>query len=202
MGRRFLCLALVGCLLAVDLSAAEIPGAGKLLVASRQLQGPAFAETVVLLIHYDETGAMGLIVNRPSSLTPSSALPRLPGLADYRGPLYLGGPVEQRRVLALVRSEQRPATAAMIFPGVYFAPLSNELLASGAINPSRLRMYVGYAGWAPGQLDAELARGSWHVAAASAELIFSDEPDAIWRRLIPAPRYRVSNDLASHYSGL
>ncbi|UCG71909.1 MAG: YqgE/AlgH family protein [Chromatiales bacterium] len=195
MARFVACLALAGCLLALDLSAAETPGPGKLLVASRQLQGPAFAEAVILLIHYDATGAMGLIVNRPTSLVPAEALPRLPALADYRGPMYLGGPVERRRVLALVRAEQPPATAATIIDGVHFAPLNGELLADTTMDASRLRLYVGYAGWGPGQLDAELARGSWHVMAASDELVFSDEVDDVWRRLIPAPRYQVSTEL-------
>lgn len=201
MGHRFVCLALLGCILAANSSAAEPPGRGKLLVASRQLQGPAFAETVILLIHYEETGAMGLIVNRPTALTPSTALQGSPALAEYRGPLYLGGPVEQRRVLALVRSEQPPATAATVFAGVHVAPLSAELLAGAATDASRLRMYMGYAGWGPGQLDAELALGSWHVAPASDEVIFSDEPDSIWRRLLPAPRYRVANDPPDHSIG-
>lgn len=191
MFRFFACLALAGGLLAADLSAAETPGRGKFLVASRQLQGPAFAEAVILLIHYDETGAMGLIVNQPTSLTPARALPRLPALANYRGSMYLGGPVDPRRVLALVRAEQPPASAATIVAGVHFAPLNDDLLEDAAMDVSRLRLYVGYAGWGPGQLDAELARGSWHVMAASDELVFSDEPDAVWQRLLPPPRYQV-----------
>lgn len=181
-----------GVLLGGDLPAAEPPAAGKLLVASRELQGPTFAETVVLLVHYDDDGAVGLIVNRPMSITPAIALPRLPMLADYRGPLYLGGPVDRRRILALQRSKQPRDTAAMVFGDVYVRPLDEALLAEPLGDSSRLRLYVGYAGWGPGQLDEELARGSWHVASASEELVFSDAPDTVWRRLLPPPTYQAS----------
>ncbi len=194
MGWRITCMVLGGWLLAADLSAAEAPARGKLLVASRQLQGPTFAETVILLVHYDATGAMGLIVNQPTAVLPSTALPRIPALADYRKPLYRGGPVEQRRVLALVRSPEPPATTATIVEGVHFAPLNDALLADSVTDASRLRLYMGYAGWGPGQLDAELEIGSWHMATASEALVFSDEPDTVWQRLVPAPLIRAATD--------
>lgn len=194
MRRYVLILLLASGCLAAELAAAEAPARGKFLVASRQMQGPAFAQTVILLIHYDESGAMGLIVNRPTEITPGRALPRVRELADYDGTMFVGGPVARRRIMALLRAAQPPADAANIIGAVHFSPLNNAVLAAPAPDPRNLRLYIGYAGWGPGQLDQELARGSWHVVPASEELVFSNEPDSVWRRLIPAPTYQVALD--------
>jgi len=187
-------LALACLALASPLPAAGPVEPGKFLVASRQLQGPAFAEAVILVVHYDETGAMGLIVNRPTRLTPERALPRLRELAAYQGPMYHGGPVARRRVMALLRSDQPPADAARIIGAVHIALLNTALLAKPVPGPQNFRLYMGYTGWGPGQLDAELARGSWHVVDASEELVFADDSESVWRRLLPAPTYQVALD--------
>jgi len=78
-------LALVCCVISQVVVADESPAVGKLLVATEEVRGPTFAETVILLIHYDETGAMGLVINQPAEVTPEDLLPELDGLADYAG---------------------------------------------------------------------------------------------------------------------
>jgi putative transcriptional regulator len=195
MGWRLRLLLGVLGLVTASVCADDMQTAGKFLVASRDMTGPTFARAVLLMVHHDESGAMGLIVNRPTRLPAAQVLPQLPQLAEYRGPLYLGGPVGQRRIWALLRTDTPPGSAIEILPAIYLTPLSEELVNNLPSDTSSLRLYVGYAGWGPGQLDGEMALGSWHVVPASAALVFSDDPNSIWRQLVPAPRYRVANDL-------
>jgi putative transcriptional regulator len=181
----------LACILSSGFAAAAEPAAGKLLVASRQMRGPTFGESVILLIQYSDAGAMGLIVNQPSTLEPARALPRLPQLESLDTPLYVGGPVARRRVSALVRADRAPAAAATILGRVHFSPLNDALLEEPLADHANVRLYMGYAGWGPGQLDAELARGSWHVVDADEDIVFSTNPADVWRRLVPARTYQV-----------
>lgn len=184
-------LALVCCSISTGGVADEELGKGKILVATENVQGLAFAETVILLLNYDATGAAGLIVNRPTEALPAQALPTIAGIDRYDGRLYWGGPVELFTVRALVHSDLPPDNALSIFGAVYLVPLQGDMLDpdSGMTN---LRFFVGYAGWAPGQLERELAIGSWHVVGATEALVFGDEPDELWRRLVPTPVHTAS----------
>ena len=195
MSRFRTVLALACCAISLGVIAAEDPGKGKLLVATEVVQGRAFAESVILLLNYDATGAAGLVVNRPTEALPAQALPRLAGLDQYEGTLYWGGPVELFTLRALLHSDAPPDNAAPIFDTVYLAPLEEHLL-DGAPSDANLRFFAGYAGWAPGQLERELAFGSWHIVAATKALVFADDPGEIWRKLSPPPVHRVSVDRA------
>ncbi len=186
-------LALSCCVISHGINAEEDLGKGKLLVATEVVQGRAFAETVILLLKYDATGAVGLVVNRPTEALPAQALPELAGLDRYEGTLYWGGPVELFTLRALLHSDAPPDSAVPIFDRVHLALLDENLL-DGASSNSNLRFFVGYAGWAPGQLEQELAFGSWHIVAATEALVFADDPGGIWRRLLPPPVRRVSVD--------
>jgi len=169
---------------------------GSLLVATGDVFGPIFAESVILLLHYDEFGAMGLVVNRPLGTKPADALPGIQALAEYDGTLYWGGPVQQYALRALLRTDIVPGHALPVFSSVYLVPPTAELLAR-ASSPERLRFYVGYAGWAAGQLDAEIARGSWQVLPASEQAVFAEKPGELWKKLSPPREYR-----AAAHSGL
>ena len=186
-------LALACCVISHGVNADEDLGKGKLLVATEVVQGRAFAESVILLLKYDATGAVGLVVNRPTEALPAQALPELAGLDRYEGTLYWGGPVELFTLRALLHSDAPLDNAVLIFDRVYLAPLDENLL-DGASSNANLRFFVGYAGWAPGQLEQELAFGSWHIVAATDALVFADDPGAIWRRLSTPPVRRVSVD--------
>ncbi len=159
-------LALSCCVISHGINAEEDLGKGKLLVATEVVQGRAFAESVILLLKYDATGAVGLVVNRPTEALPAQALPELAGLDRYEGTLYWGGPVELFTLRALLHSDAPPDSAVPIFDRVHLALLDENLL-DGASSNSNLRFFVGYAGWAPGQLEQELAFGSWHIVAAT-----------------------------------
>lgn len=162
---------------------------GKLLVASRDLDDPNFSRTVVLLTGYGQEGAIGLVINRPAAILPEQVLPEVDGLAQYSGPLFLGGPVEVHQILFLVKTSAPVAPGRMIFDAVYLSG-SRTLLSSLSRSPtdaSRLRIYAGYAGWAPGQLEREILAGGWHVIPATEAIVFSDDPESVWEQAVPRP---------------
>lgn len=184
-------LAFLCCVAALGASADDAPAMGKLLVATEEVQGPVFAETVILLLHYDERGALGLVINRPMQATPQEILPDLRGIDDYQGTLYWGGPVRMSVMRALLRSDMPPDDAMPVFDTVYRVPM-DDALPPDAMSSEKLRFFVGYAGWAPGQLERELQFGSWHVLPATEDAVFTDDPEKIWMRLSPPQHLRAS----------
>lgn len=182
-------------LVAPGAQGAEHLAKGRLLVAAREIQGPIFAESVILLLNYQaETGAVGIIVNHPTDVQPAEVLPPSEGLARYRGAVYLGGPVEMHVLIALLRADRPPETALNVFGDVHLVPPEKALAAGSAADASRLRLYVGYAGWAPGQLENEIARGDWSIRAATEDVVFAKEPGNVWRKLVPARAYQAATD--------
>jgi putative transcriptional regulator len=141
---------------------------------------------VVLLIETGEGGALGLIVNHPTPIPLSDLFPELEAVARGGGSAYLGGPVAVDTLRALIRSPEEPEESRQVAPGVFVTSSERTLLGSLAAPGAaeRVRAYLGYAGWAPGQLEAEIARGDWYVADADADAIFSEPPAALWPRLI------------------
>ena len=191
MTNAYRLLILCCCFLSSAVLAETSPGRGRLLVATELVGGPAFTESVVLILRYNESGALGLIVNRPTDIDPAEALPDLDGVSKYEGSLYFGGPVEMHTLRVLLRTESPPQDAIKILDGIYMVPLTEALLALEP-DSSSLRLYLGYAGWAPGQLERELSEGSWNILQATAETVFPDEPADLWRRLKPAEILRAS----------
>lgn len=191
MNRLSSLLALACCFIASSVSADQDLAMGKLLVATGEVRGPYFMETVVLLLHYDEQGALGLVVNRPMEAVPKEVLPDLESLTSYRGTLYWGGPVRISSMRALLRSDTPPKDAVPIFGAVHQVPFDDSLPASTS-DAANLRFFVGYAGWAPGQLERELGFGSWHILPATEEVVFAKNPTEIWQRLTPTQEYRAA----------
>ncbi len=159
---------------------------GKFLVASRKLGDPRFQETVVLLISHRHLGAVGLIINRPTRLSLAEAFPDVPALTKRTDALYFGGPVEGRQALLLIRSPGNPGESERVFDGVYVS--SSMAVLSRMIDRRRtgrhFRVYAGYAGWSPGQLEREVRRGDWHVVRADAKTIFEKKAGNIWPEMI------------------
>lgn len=170
----------------------EQPAAGKMLVAGKDADGSSFERTVILLLHYDELGAQGLVINRESDAKLADVFPESEFLADYEGALFWGGPVQMSTMRALLRSNNPPADAVKIFDDVYQVAVDDSVIDS-AMSDEHLRFYIGYAGWAPGQLDRELRFGSWDVVAGSADIIFSQMPAGVWDLLRPAQQFRAYN---------
>lgn len=165
--------------------------AGKLLVATDEVRGEIFARTVILLLHYDETGAMGLVVNRPTDVLPEEVLDDPEVLSGYEGTLFWGGPVEMVGMRVLVRSESLPDGATPVVDDVHLVTFDDALKQLPA-DASGLRLYIGYAGWAPGQLDGELDIGSWDVRDATGDVVFSADPRGLWKELEPVREYRAA----------
>jgi putative transcriptional regulator len=166
---------------------------GKLLVATDKVGGPYFAKTVVLLLHHDETGSLGLVVNRPIDASAIDSLQLHEDLAAYRDSFYWGGPMSQSAVRVLLRTDTPPEDAEQVFDAVHLVNGDDTLLAT-ASNAAKLRFFVGYAGWAPGQLERELAYDSWHIVAATEELVFAEDIGDIWRNLLLSQQYRAAAD--------
>jgi putative transcriptional regulator len=162
------------------------PAKGKLLVASRQLLDPNFSQSVVLLIEYHGNGALGVIINRPSEMKLSMALPEIEELRQRPDTIYLGGPVGKDQLMLLIRTTNPPEESRLVFQDVHVSS-SETVIQRMLQNPEgeeRFRVYAGYAGWAPGQLDHEIAAGGWHVLRADAEIVFDKSPAEIWPDLI------------------
>jgi putative transcriptional regulator len=167
------------------------PAQGKLLVAMDAVQGELFAKTVVLLLYYDETGAFGLVVNRPTDVRPEELLAEEDMIGGYTATLFWGGPVQMDSLRALLHTDEPPEGAEKIIESVYLVAFDDALTLDSA-DPANLRLYIGYAGWAPGQLDYELARGSWLVVQGTDEHVFDAEPASLWKRLAPVKEQRAA----------
>lgn len=163
----------------------KLPAKGKFLVASRNLADPRFQETVVLLIDYGTGGATGIIINRPTKVPLAELLPSEPGLKERADVVYYGGPVEGHRMLMLIRSGEKPEESGRVFGDVYVSASKNTLerMIGTHKTAKQFRVYAGYAGWLPGQLDREVSRGDWYIISADAGSIFEKKSSEIWREL-------------------
>jgi putative transcriptional regulator len=171
------------------------PAAGVFLVARRGMPDPRFARSVILLVRYGARGALGLIVNRPTRMSLPHAFPDVEGLQDSKQVMWFGGPVALQQAGLLVDSPQTPEQALTVMGSLHFSTsfeLLKSLLAESAGSP--YRVYAGHAGWAPAQLDGELARGDWHLRAASVEQVLAADTEALWKTLIGASGTWVMND--------
>lgn len=159
---------------------------GKFLVASRHLRDPNFSETVVLLIDYNWHGAMGLVINRPTELRLSTVLPEIKGLEQRTDTVNIGGPVARSQILLLIESSSKPKESSLVFKDVYVSSSQTVLqrMIDDADAGEKFRVYAGYAGWAPGQLNREVSRGGWHVLEADPETVFDRAPADVWPELI------------------
>jgi len=157
---------------------------GKLLIAKPELADPNFAESVVLIIHYDsDKGTVGVILNRRTKVPLSKVLPQVKGAKE--DPVYEGGPVETATAQALLRSREKPAEATRVLADIYASgskDVIEKFVTSGA-SSSEFRLYVGYAGWSPGQLEREIEIGGWSLLRANTEVVFDGNPDSLWQRL-------------------
>jgi putative transcriptional regulator len=168
--------------------------AGKMLVAQRKLRDPNFIETVVLLLHYSEDGAMGLVVNRQTKISLSELFPDVKAKKPLSDPVYAGGPVQRTAGMALLRSSTEPSDSRHLFANVYLITdkkLLEKSLAAGKAS-STFRVYLGYCGWAPDQLEGEIEAGAWHVFPGDAGQVFDPEPDALWERLIRKTELQIA----------
>ena len=153
---------------------------GQLLVASAYLTDPNFVRTVVLLVHHDEEGAFGVVLNRLADITVSELLEKV-GLPPFDSDqlVHLGGPVPGP--LMVVHGDS--ALSEMeILPGVHFAAQRENLERLLQQEEHPYRVFVNHSGWGAGQLEDELKQGAWLTTPATSEYVFCEEPD-LWKRV-------------------
>jgi len=162
---------------------AQEPANGILLVAKPGLTDANFRETVVLVTQAADSSTIGVIINRPT-----------PSKHEKTGDtVYFGGPVMREVLVALFRSERTPqASAFHVLKGVYITMHPQNIEQLLARRGSHYRLYAGFSGWAPGQLESELARDGWYVMPASAELLFRKDTSGMWDELVRKARGRVA----------
>lgn len=157
---------------------------GIVLVAKPGLPDPNFSESVVLVTHTDEGNPVGVILNRPTTVKLAEAAPRLRGAAQFTEPLYAGGPVMREVLVALFRADTPPAEAAFqVVPGVYLTMHPATIEALIAAHHEGLRLYAGFSGWAPRQLEAEID-SSWYVLRATEALALRRDTAGMWAELV------------------
>jgi putative transcriptional regulator len=175
------------------------PGAGRLLVATPLLGDPNFKRAVVLIVEHEVTeGTLGVVLNRPTKIPVGQVLEQWTELVTDPSVLFKGGPVAQNSALALamVPGKEEPlgwraldGAPALARLGLLDLDAPPRLLAPAITS---LRVYAGYAGWSPGQLDAEIEEGAWFVLPAEPGDVFAAEPEQLWRAVLR----RQEGDLA------
>lgn len=170
------------------------PRPGQLLVASVLLSEGIFSRSVVLVLDSDDDGALGVIINEISQTRLESVLPDWVGTVTEPKLLFMGGPVSPNGAICLAsvaRKREEPPGWRRLFSNVGLLHLDTPIeIVAGAY--SDLRIFAGYAGWEPGQLQAEIAAGMWHVVSATYGDIFSAQPDGLWRQVLRRQRNRLA----------
>jgi len=159
---------------------------GMFLVAAPSLRDPNFRQSVVLLCEHGPEGALGVVVNRPTAMSISEALPQVPILEGSSHVLYAGGPVQTNQVMLLYRGDQLPENSHHVFDGVCLGGDMNmvERILTAAGTTESFRAYLGYSGWGPGQLENEMKTGSWITLPADPALLFEKDPSRVWGEIL------------------
>jgi putative transcriptional regulator len=160
---------------------------GQLLVATEEMSDPRFVETVLYVVSHDERGAMALVLNRPLARRRIGELLRSPGSSpessEIEITLHYGGPVEPARGFVLHTDDYRLATTTRLHGGIALTGDPEILQAiARAQGPRRAFFAFGYAGWAPGQLEAEMKKNAWFEIPLDEELIFGSDWQHKWQR--------------------
>jgi putative transcriptional regulator len=157
---------------------------GQLLLDSGQLEGSFFQHTVVLICKHDAEGAFGLVLNRPLGKPIGEFI--IADLPDTlkTSPLFVGGPVQPGALSYLHTDSFMPE--ADVLPNLALGHSLDDLLEIGEnfSATKKVRLFAGYAGWSPGQLESEMKRKSWLIHPASLELVFETPPDELWQKVL------------------
>ena len=156
-----------------------------LLIAKPTLLDPNFARTVVLVTQAEDASTVGVILNRPLPEKLAEFLPGEPTAANYKDRVYQGGPVMRRVLLAVFRAGTAPAAPAFpVLKGVFMTMHPDNIKALLADPARSYRVYAGFSGWAPRQLESEFVRDGWYVLPADAATIFRKDTEGMWEELM------------------
>lgn len=190
-GRSFLRLLLLPALLATLTVAAREPAQQSdeaiMLVAHPAMTDLRFAESVVVVTFPPDTGPMGVILNKPGPLQLNAIWPDRDDRQARTDTLYYGGPVEPDGLLFLFRMSPAPEKALWVTDDIHFSgdgKILQMLLEEPTPVPDRQRFFVGYSGWAPGQLEYEISMGGWYVLQVDPDVIFHMDIDEMWERML------------------
>ena len=177
---------------------------GHFLISDITLMDPNFHKSVVLMITHDNAGAFGLVVNRPSKFTVGEVIDGMEDVPAGSIPVYVGGPVQQEFLFILhaaFRGASYEAEREQPVEGVVFEPATEPLVdylkegwsALPEDDRPAVRLYAGYSGWGPGQLEGELASEAWVVVKATPDIIFNANPEEGWADAFArkGPLYRI-----------
>ena len=159
---------------------------GEYLIAAKHMGDPTFFRAAVLMLEHGDEGSMGLVVNRPSSVSVANALSKHFPVPESERMIYFGGPVEPAALCILHNDEICGQEDHTLAPGIYIGShdhvFENMVCENEADEEqhSDYRVFCGYSGWGPGQLDSELERGDWHIVPGKANYLFDSEPYEIW----------------------
>jgi len=164
---------------------------GRLLISSGGLYDPNFRHTVVLVGEHNDEGALGVVLNHPLDLTVEEAVPPLAELLNPGERLFQGGPVQPSSPVLLAEFSYPDLADILVFGSVGF--LVGEVPADARASIVRARVFAGYAGWGPGQLEGELEIDSWILEPALEEDVFTDVPELLWSRVLrrKGPEYEL-----------
>lgn len=162
-----------------------IPEKGDLLISEPLLPDPNFERTVVLLCENNEEGSIGFVLNKPSVLQFEEAVE---GINGFSAPLFVGGPVQQDTLHFIYRGDFKLEGTVQVTAEIGWGGNFEQLLTminNGLIDERNFRFFVGYSGWAPGQLEDELKQKSWIVVNnASANHVFDTDARELWKKLL------------------
>lgn len=163
---------------------AQAPGSPALLAAQPGLSGP-YEGAVLFVLPSGKDTHFGFILNRPSAMRASQALPEVPAAASVVSPVYYGGPFMRDTLFALSQSPYPPTEGVIeVVPGIYLAHGRDEATRVIERAPARLRLYAGIVIWDRGELRAELEAGHWIVAAPDVDLVIGGSADTLWQRVL------------------
>ena len=174
-------LALAGAASAQQSDAAN----GIFLIAKPGLLDPNFRQAVVLVTQAQDYSTVGVIINRPTQMKLDVLLRGDQAAARYRDAVFFGGPVMPEVVVSLFRSDSPPEAAAFhVLKDLYLSLHPQNLRALLAGDGKRYRLYAGFSGWAPRQLQSEIQRDGWYVLPADVDMIFRDSMEGVWQDLV------------------
>jgi putative transcriptional regulator len=162
---------------------------GRILIARPEPHDPAFDATLTLILEHSNEGALGLVLNRPSSLAMADAFPEWDELAGQPEVVFTGGEVDRDALIALGRSMACNGTLVL---GAHSIDLDAQPALAVAEGIMQVRVFAGYSGWAAGQLEGEIANHGWWVVDGGIEDLFTDDPARLWSKVLQ----RQGGDLA------
>jgi putative transcriptional regulator len=169
-----------------------------LLIADEDLKDPNFVRSVVFVVRQPDGGVIGLILNRPTELPLREVFPKAERLRGRKDRLFFGGPVMPQALAFVFHAGEVPSRATEVLPEIFLsgdAELLLELFQRGR-PMERLKVFAGHSGWAPGQLEHEIARGGWLILPAEPDILFRPDPERLWRDLYERAKLKAERSVS------